>query len=101
MNINMFSLLDYAGRDLQRLIISRKNYQGVANLFYWKRHYDSITSISRLFSNKTKHDNIKEVLARHTELCKQPPTKIQLIQRIFIRLCLYEIYLHRIFDNFI
>ena len=110
MNINVFSLLDDAGRDFHRLVISHKNYERVANFFYWKGHYAPITNISRLFSDLTKHDNekhfclqclnhftSKEVLAKHKELCKEPPIKIQLNQGII--LYLNEIYLHCIFLN--
>ena len=97
MNINVFYLLDDAGRDLQRLIISRKSYQRVANLFYWKRHYAPITSITRLFSNKTKQDDIKEVLARHTELCKK---NHQLRHSLFEVFLLDFVLMKRIYNVF-
>ena len=110
MNINVFLLLDDAGRDFHRLVISHKNYERVANFFFWKGHYEPITNISCLFFNLTKHDNekhfclqclnhftSKEVLAKHKELCKAPPIKIQLNQGII--LYLNEIYLHFIFSN--
>ena len=113
-NINVYSFLDDEGRDRHRLVISRKNYERVANLLYWKGHYAPITSISRLFSDITKHKDkkhfclrcfnhftSKEVLARHKELCTELPIKLQLIQSILIKLCLYETYLHRIFYNLI
>ena len=83
MNINVFSLLDDAGRDFYRLVISHKNYKRVANFFYWKGHYAPIINISCLFSDLTKHDNekhfclqclnhftCKEVLTEHKKLCK-------------------------------
>ena len=51
MNINVFSFFDDKGRARYPLVISRKNYEKVANLLYWKNHYAPITSISRLFSD--------------------------------------------------
>ena len=64
------------------MVISRKNYERVANLLYWKEHYALITSIPRLFADITKHKPQKhcclrclghfsseDVLARHKELC--------------------------------
>ena len=64
MNINVYSFLDDEGRDRHRLVISRKNYERVANLLYWKGHYALITSISRLFSTITKHKDKKHFCLR-------------------------------------
>ena len=82
MNINVFYFFDDEGPARHSLVISRKNYQRVANLLYWKKHSAPITSILRLFSEITKHGNQKhfcfrcikqflseEVFARHKELC--------------------------------
>ena len=55
MNINVFSFFDDEGRARHPLVISRKNYERVANLLYWKEHYAPITNIARLFSDITKH----------------------------------------------
>ena len=84
MNINVFSFFDDEGRARHPLVISRKNYERVANLLYWKEHYAPITSIPRLFADITKHNPQKhfclrclghfsseEVFARHNELCTQ------------------------------
>ena len=49
MNINVFSFFDDEGRHRHFLVISRKNYKLVANLFYWKEHYSPIASIPHLF----------------------------------------------------
>ena len=81
-NINVFSFFDDEGRARHPLVISRKNYERVANLLYWKNHYAPISSISRLFSDITNiknqkhfclrclgHFSSEEVLARHKELC--------------------------------
>ena len=35
MNINVFSFFDDDGRARPSLVISRKTYERVANLFYW------------------------------------------------------------------
>ena len=64
------------------MVISRKNYERVANLLYWKKHYAAITSIPRLFKDITKHKqqlhfclrclghfSSEEVLSRHMKLC--------------------------------
>ena len=59
MNINVFSFFDDEGRARHPLVISRKNYERVANLLYWKGHYAPIKSIPRLFSDITKHVNQK------------------------------------------
>ena len=56
MNINVFSFFNDEGSTRHFLIISRKNYERVANLLYWKEHYAPITNISRLFSDITKHN---------------------------------------------
>ena len=82
MNINVFSFFDDEGHSRHPLVISRKNYERVANLLYWKDHYAPITSIPHLFADITKHNPQKhfrlrclghfsseEVLARHKELC--------------------------------
>ena len=82
MNINVFSFFDDQGRARHPLVISLKNYERAANLLYWNEHYATITSITRLFSEITKHGHqnnfclrclghlsLKEVLARHKELC--------------------------------
>ena len=82
MNINVFFYFDDKGRARHPLVISRKNYDCVANLLYWMAHYAPIKSISRLFKDITKHkeqQNIclrclghfmtKESFARHKELC--------------------------------
>ena len=81
MNINVF-IIDDEGRARHPLVISRKNHERVANLLYWKNHYQLITNISHMFSDITKHVNQKhfclrcsghfsseEVLARHKERC--------------------------------
>ena len=59
MNINVFSFFDDEGRARHPLVISRKNYESVANLLYWKGHYSPIKSIPHLFSDITKHVNQK------------------------------------------
>ena len=82
MNINVFSFFDDEGRARHPLVTSRTNHERVANLLYWKQHYTLIISISRLFSDLSKHNPQKhfclrclghfsseEVLARHNELC--------------------------------
>ena len=48
-NINVFSYFDDENRARYPLVISRKNYKLVANLFYCKEHYSSIASISHFF----------------------------------------------------
>ena len=60
MNINVFSFFDDDGRACYPLVISRKNYDRVANLLYWRDHYAPMTSIPRVFSDITKytHENI-------------------------------------------
>ena len=81
MNINIF-FFDDEGRARHPLVISRKNYEHVANLLYWKGHYAPITNIIRLFSDITKHDHehqiclhclghfrTEESYARHKQLC--------------------------------
>ena len=81
-NINVFSFFDDEGRARHPLVTSRKNYDNVANLLYWKDHYASITSIPRLFSDIIKnthhkhfclrcfgHLSSEEVLSRHKQLC--------------------------------
>ena len=81
-NINVFSFFDDEGRARHPLVISRKNYDNVANLLHWKDHYAPISSIPHLFSDITKHNPQKhfclrclghfsseEVLACHKELC--------------------------------
>ena len=80
-NIHVFSFFDDEGRARHPLVISRKNYDNVANILYWKDHYAPITSIPRLFSDITKHNHqkqfclrylghflLEEVLARQKEL---------------------------------
>ena len=82
MNINVFSFLDDEGCARYPLVISRKNHERVANLFYWKDHYATIASISRLFSDITNQKNQKHFclrclgnfssekgFSRHKELC--------------------------------
>ena len=82
MNINVFFFFDDEGRARHPLVISRKNYERVANLLYWKEHCAPITSIPRLFSDITKHTHQKQfylrclghfsseqVFARHQKLC--------------------------------
>ena len=64
MNINVFTFIDDEGRARHPLVISRKNYERVVNLLYWKKHYAPITSISRLFSDITKHGNQKHFCLR-------------------------------------
>ena len=56
MNINVFSFFNDESRARYPLVISRTNYERVANLLYWKEHYAPITNISRLFSDITKHN---------------------------------------------
>ena len=80
-NINVSSYLDDKGRARHFLVISRKNYEHVAYLLYWKGHYAQITNITRLFSDITKHNHehqicfcclrhfrTKESFARHKQL---------------------------------
>ena len=72
MNINVFSFFDDKGRARHPLVISRKNYDLVANLLYWKDHFAPITSIPRLFSDITKHGHEHQICIRclghfHTE----------------------------------
>ena len=82
LNINVFSFFDDEGRTRYPLVIIRENYDRVANLLYWMKHYAPITSIRRLFSDITKHTHQNrfciwclghfssdEVLARHKEYC--------------------------------
>ena len=82
MNVNIFSYFDDEGRARHLLVITRKNYQRVANLLYWKNHYVPIANIFRLFSDLTKgkrehqiclhclgHFQTETVLNRHKELC--------------------------------
>ena len=67
---------------MQSLVISRKIYERMVNILYWKRHYASITNISRLFSDIKKHGHehqiclrclghfqTEETLARQKQLC--------------------------------
>ena len=64
------------------MVISRKNYECVANLLYWKEHYAPITNIHRLCKDITIHKqqlqfclrclgdfSSEKVLARHQKLC--------------------------------
>ena len=53
MNINLFFFCDDEGRVCHPLVNSRKNFDNVANLLYWKEHYPQITSIPRLFADTT------------------------------------------------
>ena len=82
MNINVFSYFDEEGRARHPMMISRKIYERVANLLYWKEHYAPITNVHRLFKDITKHKqqlqfclqcvnhfSSEEVLARHKKLC--------------------------------
>ena len=82
MNINVFSFFDDEGRARHALVVSRKNNERVANLFYWKNHFAPIANISRLFNDLTKgkrehqiclrcfgHFQTEELLSRHIELC--------------------------------
>ena len=82
MNINVFSFFDDEGRARHPMVISRKNYERVANLLYWKEHYAPITNIHRFFKDITKHKqqlqfclrclghfSSEKVLARHKKLC--------------------------------
>ena len=82
MNINVFIVFDDEGRARHPLVITRKNYERVANLVYWKNHYAPNANISRLFSDLTKgkrehqiclrclrHFQTEEVLNRHKVLC--------------------------------
>ena len=64
MNINVFSFFDDEGRARHFMVISCKNYEREANLFYWKEHYAPITSILRLFSDITKHDHEYQICLR-------------------------------------
>ena len=81
-NINVLSVFDEEVRACHPLVISRKNYQSVVNLFYRRNHYAPITCIPRLFSDITKHDHehqiwvrclghfrTEESYARHKQLC--------------------------------
>ena len=81
-NINVFTFFDDKGLARHPLVISRKNYSRVANLIYWNGHYAPIVIISRLFSDITKHKQLKHIclrclghfttsniLARHQQLC--------------------------------
>ena len=47
MNIKVFFFFDDEGRARPPLVISRKNYERVANLLFWNEHYAPITSIAR------------------------------------------------------
>ena len=82
MNSNLFSFYDDVGRVRHLIVISRKNYERVANLFYWKELYEPITNIHQLFKDITKHKqqlqfclrclchfSSEEVLARNQKLC--------------------------------
>ena len=82
MHINVFSFYDDEGRARHPLVISRKNYERVANTLQWNKHYALKASIPRLFKDITKHkeqQNIclrclghfktKESYACHKELC--------------------------------
>ena len=60
----MFSFFDDEGRVRYPLMISRTNYESVANLLYWKQHYAQITSIYRLFSDIRKHNHQKHFWLR-------------------------------------
>ena len=64
-NINVFSFFDDEGRAGHPLMISRKNYDLVAKLLYWKDHFAPITSIPRLFSDITKHDQQHQICIRY------------------------------------
>ena len=46
-SINVFSFFDDKGRGRHPLVISRKNYDRVANRFYWKEHYAQISNFPR------------------------------------------------------
>ena len=64
MNINIFHFFDDEGRACHPLVISRTNYQYVANFLYWKGHYALITIISRLFSHIIKHEHEQQICLR-------------------------------------
>ena len=81
-NINVFSFFDDKGRGRHPLVISRKNYDRVANHFYWKEHYAPISNFPRLFHDltigKPEHQICRRCLGhfrneksfvRHKELC--------------------------------
>ena len=53
-NINMFAFFLDKGHARLRLVISRKNYDNVANLFYWTNYNAFIISILRSISHITK-----------------------------------------------
>ena len=79
----MFSpFFDDEGRACHPIVISRKNYNFVANLLYLKEHYAPISNFPCLFYALSKHDHqhqicfrslghfrIEESFARHKELC--------------------------------
>ena len=48
-NINVFFFIDDERRARHPMVISRKNNERKANLLYWKRHYEPITNIARMF----------------------------------------------------
>ena len=62
MNINVFSIFDDEGRASHPMVISRKNYEHVANLLYWKEHYAPITNIHRMFKDITNTQTTIAVL---------------------------------------
>ena len=64
MNINLFSFFDDEGHARYPLVISRTNYDRVANLLYRKEHFAPITSIPRLFSDITKHGHEHQICLR-------------------------------------
>ena len=83
-NINVFSYFDDEEKAHHPLHISKNNYQHSANLLYWNEHYAPISSVSKLFSDITKHRepkhfclrclqqfSSKDVLMRHQKLCSR------------------------------
>ena len=63
-NINVFSFFDDEGRARPPMVISRKNYDRVANILYWKEHYPPISNFPRLFHNLTKYDYEPQICLR-------------------------------------
>ena len=81
-NITLLSFFDDKGRARHPLVISRNNYERVANLLYLKNYYAPIANISRLFSDLTiskrkqqiclhclGHFRTEESYARDKQLC--------------------------------
>ena len=64
MNIDVFLFVDDKGRACHPHIMCWNNHERVASLLYCKNHYAPFASISRLFSDITKHTNQKHFCLR-------------------------------------